>query len=44
MSMPIVKYWEALEQILRYLKGTIGRGLLYGNHGHTCVEYFVDAD
>lgn len=44
MSMPTIKHWEALEQILCYLKGATGRGILYGNHRHTRVECFVDAD
>ncbi|XP_057993063.1 uncharacterized mitochondrial protein AtMg00810-like, partial [Hevea brasiliensis] len=44
MSSPTVAHWEALEQILCYLKGAPGRGLLYGNHGHLNVECFSDAD
>ena len=44
MSSPTVKHWEALEQILSYLKGAPGRGLLYGNNGHTDIECFSDAD
>ena len=44
MSSPTVKHWEALEQILSYLKGAPGRGLLYENNGHTNIECFSDAD
>ena len=44
MSSPTVKHWEALEQILSYLKSAPGRGLLYRNNGHIDVECFSDAD
>ncbi|XP_057991841.1 retrovirus-related Pol polyprotein from transposon RE1 isoform X1 [Hevea brasiliensis] len=44
MSSSTVAHWEALEQILCYLKGAPGRCLLYGNHGHLNVECFSDAD
>ncbi|XP_059306411.1 uncharacterized mitochondrial protein AtMg00810-like [Lycium ferocissimum] len=44
MSAPTVKHWEALEQILCYLKGAPGLGILYCNHGHSRVECFADAD
>ncbi|XP_065880880.1 retrovirus-related Pol polyprotein from transposon TNT 1-94 isoform X1 [Euphorbia lathyris] len=44
MSSPTVDHWTALEQILCYLKGTPGRGLLYKNYGHTQIECFSDAD
>ncbi|XP_057991650.1 uncharacterized mitochondrial protein AtMg00810-like [Hevea brasiliensis] len=44
MSSPTVAHWEALKQILCYLKGAPGRGLLYGNHGHLNIECFSDAD
>jgi len=43
MSSPTVQHWAALEQILCYLKGAPGRGLLYGNNGHTNIECFSDA-
>ena len=38
MSSPTVDHWKAVEQILGYLKGAPGRGILYGNHGHTRIE------
>ncbi|KAK2970814.1 hypothetical protein RJ640_010086 [Escallonia rubra] len=38
MSEPTVKHWAALEQILCYLKGAPGLGLLYSNHGHSYIE------
>ncbi|XP_065861932.1 uncharacterized mitochondrial protein AtMg00810-like isoform X3 [Euphorbia lathyris] len=44
MSSPTVDHWTALVQILCYLKGTPGRGLLYKNYGHTQIECFSDAD
>ncbi|WMV44756.1 hypothetical protein MTR67_038141 [Solanum verrucosum] len=44
MSSPTIKHWAALEQILCYLKGAPGLGILYSNHGHTRVECFADAD
>ncbi|KAK2977888.1 hypothetical protein RJ640_022679 [Escallonia rubra] len=44
MSEPTVKHWVALEQILCYLKGAPGLGLLYSNHGHSYIECFSDAD
>ena len=33
MSSPTVDHWAAVEQILCYLKGALGRGILYNNHG-----------
>ena len=44
MSSPTVDHWKTVEQILGYLKGAPGRGILYGNHSHTKIEYFSDAD
>jgi len=44
MAAPTVHHWEALEQILCYLKGAPGREILYQNHGHTQIECFSDAD
>nr|CAD1833849.1 unnamed protein product [Ananas comosus var. bracteatus] len=44
MFSPTVTHWEALGQILCYLKGAPGRGILYKNHGHSNIECFSDAD
>ena len=44
MASPTVDHWVVVEQILCYLKGASGRGILYGNHGHNRLEYFMDAD
>ncbi|KAK6162888.1 hypothetical protein DH2020_002729 [Rehmannia glutinosa] len=41
MSAPTVSHWALLEQILCYLKGAPGRGLLYGRHGNSKVECFT---
>lgn len=44
ISTPMVKHWEVLEQILRYLKEGPGLDILYRNHVHTRVECFSDVD
>ena len=44
MSSTIVDHWTVVEQILCYLKGALGRGILYSNHGHNGIECFTDAD
>ena len=44
MSSPTVDHWVVVEQILCYLKGAPGRGILYSNHGHNRLECFTDAD
>ena len=44
MSSPTVDHWAAVEQILCYLKGAPGRGILYSNHGHNRLECFTYAN
>nr|XP_027062737.1 uncharacterized protein LOC113689106 [Coffea arabica] len=44
MSNPTINHWAVVKQILCYLKGAPGRGILYKNHGHTRIECFSDAD
>ena len=44
MSSPIVDHWAAVEQILCYMKGSPGRGILYSNHGHNRLKCFTDAN
>ena len=44
MSSPTVDHWASVEQILCYLKGALGCGILYNNHGHDKLECFTDAD
>ncbi|XP_019161438.1 PREDICTED: uncharacterized protein LOC109158074 [Ipomoea nil] len=44
MASPTIDHWKAVEQILNYLKGAPGRGIVYQNHGHMNIECFADAD
>ena len=44
MSSPIVDHWAVVEHILCYLKGALGCGILYSNHGHNRIECFTYAD
>ena len=44
MSSPTVDPWTAIEQILCYFKGALGRGILYSNYGHDRIECFTDAN
>ena len=44
MSSPTVNNWVAIEHILCYLQGALGRDILYNNHVHNRVECFTDAD
>ena len=44
MSSSTVDNWAVVEHILCYLKGVLGRGILYSNHGHNRVECFTDVD
>ena len=34
MSAPTLDHWVAIYHILCYLKGALGRGILYSSHGH----------
>ena len=43
MSSPTVDHWATVEQILCYLKGAPGHGILYNNHKHNIIECFSDA-
>ena len=40
MSSPIVGHWAAVEQILCYLKGAPGLGILYSNY--TVIMGIID--
>ena len=44
MSALTFDHWVAVEQILCYLKGDPGRGILYNNHGHNRIECFTNVD
>ncbi|KAK0606996.1 hypothetical protein LWI29_007530 [Acer saccharum] len=44
MHSPGPEHNEVVLRILRYLKGTPGKGLLFANRGHFQVEVFTDAD
>jgi len=37
-------HMDVVERILRYLKSTSGKGLLFSNHGHLKVEGYTDVD
>ena len=34
MSSPTLDHWVVVEHIICYLKGNLGWGILYSNHGH----------
>lgn len=44
MHDPRKPHMDAVERILRYLKSTPGKGILFSNHGHLKVEGYTDAD
>ena len=44
MSSPTVDHYVAVEQILCYLKGALGHGILYNNYGHNRLKCFTDAN
>ena len=44
MHSPGQEHFEAAYRILRYLKGTPGKGLLFKKQGHLRVEVYTDAD
>ena len=44
MHAPQVAHWEATLRIVRYLKGTVGHGILFENHGHLEIHGFTEAD
>ena len=43
MYSTTVDHCVAVEQILCYLKGAPGHGILYSNYVHNRLEYFMDA-
>ena len=44
MHGPGLEHFEVVYRILRYLKGTPGRGLLFKSQGHLQIEAYTDAD
>ena len=44
MSSRTVDHWAVVEQILCYLKGAPGHGILCSNHGYNRPECFTDAN
>ncbi|XP_035838498.1 uncharacterized protein LOC110908724 isoform X1 [Helianthus annuus] len=44
MHQPQVAHMEAAQRILKYLKGTVGHGVLFKTNGHLNVELYTDAD
>ncbi|GJV41647.1 retrovirus-related pol polyprotein from transposon RE1 [Tanacetum coccineum] len=44
LTAPRTSHWDDVTQILGYLKGTPGLGILYVNHGHHIAEGFTNSD
>ncbi|XP_004289307.1 PREDICTED: uncharacterized mitochondrial protein AtMg00810-like [Fragaria vesca subsp. vesca] len=44
MHVPTKTHLSIVERIIRYLKGFVGRGLLFKNNGGTYIAGYVDAD
>ncbi|KAL0301601.1 UNVERIFIED_CONTAM: Retrovirus-related Pol polyprotein from transposon RE1 [Sesamum radiatum] len=44
MDKPRSVHWEAALRILKYIKTSPGRGLLFKRHGHVKIEAYSDAD
>ncbi len=44
MHDPRSNHLDAVNRILRYLKGCPGKGILFANHGHLKLEGYTDAD
>nr|GEX63839.1 hypothetical protein [Tanacetum cinerariifolium] len=44
LTAPRTSHWDVVTRILGYLKGTLGLGILYANHGQHIAEGFTDAD
>lgn len=44
MHAPRATHFEVIFRIFRYLKGTLGKGLIFINKGHIQVEAYTNAD
>ena len=44
MHSPGPIHFDAVYRILRYLKWTLGKGILFHKHDHFQVEVYIDAD
>ena len=44
MHSPRVSHMQAAHKVLRYLKGTVGRGLLFRHNNALRFEVYTDAD
>ena len=44
LQSPCDSHWDAPVCILRYVKRTLGQGVLYENRGHTQIVGYSDAD
>ena len=44
MHRPQVQHMEAVYRILKYLKGSPGRGILYQKNGHLDLMAYTDVD
>ncbi|XP_050160289.1 uncharacterized mitochondrial protein AtMg00810-like [Malus sylvestris] len=44
MHRPSEAHMDVVQRILRYLKATSGKGLMFSNHGHQEVEGYTDVD
>jgi hypothetical protein len=44
MHAPTTQYLDMMKRILRYLKGTISRGIIMTRNGHTDITGYTDSD
>jgi len=44
LNSPCVDHLNAVTRILKYIKDSLAKGLLYGHNDHTGVVCYTDAD
>jgi len=44
LNSPCEDHWNAVIRIVKYIKGSPGKGLLYGHNNHTIVVCYSDVD